>query len=310
MITLPAGIRTTGAFLTLALFISCVDSFEGTELHEQEIRGGTEVIGHPGMVMIQGAAGSCSGWILNERVIVTAAHCLPSPSGTGSFTVYYFRPGIGKEKIFSGSLRYAQDPNFDGTWQCGPSLCGFTLHDIAFLENISGTWSDTDHRDYLRVYQDYGNRISTVRVWGAGFNTYSGNGFGVLRNHVFAVNGDPYYNVLETEGDSTYNVCEGDSGGPAAKEVNGMEFVAGVLSLMVVPLWGDDKCSSDGGSQWYTRTNWEHLSWIASETNSHCSALTAHDFSYKRCFSIPFINHIAEEGYERNVAVAIASVIL
>lgn len=108
----------------------------------------------------------------------------------------------------------------------------------------------------MRVYQDKGNRISNVKLWGRGFNTHSGKGIGKLRYHVFPLNHNPDYNVIETEGTGSFNLCKGDSGGPIIKEVNTLELVAGVNSSGE---FSSENCTRDGGDQWHTRINGKKL---------------------------------------------------
>lgn len=294
---------------SLVMAIGCIDDVESPEFNSTsvEIIGGTQVTGHAGLVAINRTCSTCgcTGWMLSDTVIVTAAHCVSDPPGTAPFLIEYFDPVAGRTTVWNNNLDYARHPNYDETApKCGNHNddCRAS-HDIGYLHNTSGTWAQTAYLDYLRVFNDGGGLLGTIRMWGQGWESESGTS-GTLRHALFEVN-TYINNIIETLGTSTQAVCAGDSGGPVLKEVNGMELVAGVNSSSE-KLSQQNECSYDGGRQWETRTNADHITWILSETGEQCTDLYAHGLNYKRCFDIPFIEDIDEEGLPLETATAIA----
>lgn len=265
------------------------------------LRGGTPAP-HRGIVQLSSDVGICTGFFLNERIVVTAAHCVPAgPAGsTARFEIEGYRSSSKPNVLFSGFARFARDPDYSGN----------SANDVAVVYRDRDVWSGTNYQDYLRIYQDHGRRLARVRVWGAGYGTYSENGGGTLRYADFDVVGwpsEPSYGVFKTRGGDVFNMCEGDSGGPDI-ELAGIELVAGVNSKLATA--GDNACAEDGGYQYHARINWDVLSWIIAETESSCELMNANGYDYRRCFAIPFVNDIPEEGLDRSLATAIAVSVL
>ncbi len=237
----------------------------------QEIMGGTVTNGKRGIVQIDD---NCTGWLLNSRTVVTAAHCLPSKNGTRNFRISYFDPSGGKRGITnsSESMRYWRHPS----WTGGANF------DIGVIKRGSA-WSGTNSSDYLRVYQDSGSRMKRIRLWGAGFSTASGGGLGTLRNRKFDVDWNTYQYFITRAG-RTRRACRGDSGGPAIIEVSGVDLVAGVTSTGT--LKKTDRCVEQGGKQRHTRMNLFNLLWVIGVSGSSCTDASVGGFEARSCLKV------------------------
>ena len=310
------GSRATGVGLLLFAWgmgsSACVNGSVPAELGPDAgidsvfIRGGIAAP-HSGVVQLTryGSQSYCTGFLLNSTVVVTAAHCVPDDASgaTGLFFIWNYRTSSSNpDLIWADDAHFARNPNYAGDAE----------YDVGIIYLDQDQWPETGYRDYLRIYQDDGDRVGQLRVWGRGYSTYSGAGADTLRYGDFAVYGWPFsptHTLLHTEATDTLEVCKGDSGGPDIKFA-GLELVAGVNSQITDPLTGSERCSASWGGAVHARINQEVLAWIGQETGSQCDPLSTQGFAYARCFSIPFVNDVSGEGLDRGLATAIVNVIM
>lgn len=295
-----------------------------------------KITGYPGVVRItfpvraNGKRSSCTGWILNETTVVTAAHCVANSQGNNvlGIRIEYMRPGVGADPILTEGtpVQSKASPFWEGGFELGDFFSNplnpgeaNAKHDLGFIRS-STPWPNTTHLDYLRVYNDDLRTLTSVYVYGTGgiFRTVNQTDpDDKLRFSHFDLAPGPFSSdlVIVTVAGQTERLCSGDSGGPYIKKIDGLSLVAGVHH-------GTDRSTSDfcpkpGGTQWGEKLTWsgsDDFQWLRSFGVSCQFYTPAGDGNnYARCFSLPLISDVpaAEQKYgTKSKAVAIASAIL
>jgi hypothetical protein len=233
--------------------------------------------------------------MLNERVIVTAAHCIDAAHQGGELAniqIAYMRPGVGRDcSVLPVGETVSSFPS--------PFWEGDAKSDVAVIIANNG-WKGTTYRDYLRVFNDDSSEGDVVDIYGMGnlYNRVSKLPFDHLRKVRTKVidtvysNSDTYF--LTENGDSE-RICDGDSGGPVIMRPNGLDMVVGGVSQGVG--WGASTgfCGSSGANTHHEKLTWngpDDLDWVRSKTGASCSFYTPTGTknNYGRCFELPLIS--------------------
>lgn len=220
----------------------------GVQAQANPIVGGSVVTDYSfsEVVYIEGPGWICTGTLIDDYVILTAAHCIDS----GHASDYYVCGG--------------DDPYGEGCYWLNPaaSIHVHPDYDPEYISSDIGIIVLADDPEYGSPQeQDPGLKpIPYLAFDGAGVydvgTKFTGVGFGITGNndqsnpkkrHVELTITDVWLDVFEY-GSSTANTCSGDSGGPALKEVNGDLTVIGVVS------YGDQNCMQFGGD---SRTDYD-----------------------------------------------------
>jgi len=297
---------------------------------------GHKITGYPGVVRIRlpvrpdGKRSLCTGWILNENVVVTAAHCVQNSQGTNvlGMRIEYMRPGVGADPILTEGtpVQSMASPFYEGGFELDDVFSNplnpgeaNAKHDIGFIKSPT-PWPNTTHEDYLRVYNDDLRTLTSVYVYGVGniFRTVNASDPNdKLRFSHFDLDPGLFSSdlVIVTEAGQTERLCAGDSGGPYIKKIDGLSLVAGVHH-------GTDRsdsefCPGPGGTQWGEKMTWagsDDFQWLRG-FGVGCSfyAPSGNGNNYARCFSVPFISDVTagEQQYgTKATAAAIASTFL
>ncbi len=226
----------------------------------------------------------CTGFMINDTTIVTAAHCLTPFTTTDHsydwFNIDYYVGG-GFRNVTSGwdYLEFYIDENYTGT--------GDTKDDIGVVIRNDG-WEGCTNQDYVRLHRGGFGYIEKGKAYGYGVNKYSSTGWGVLRKgwlDVDWVGTNHFYNLADY-----YGMCDGDSGGPIYTIQNNRWLVLGLLSnVNTVSGQPDSKvCAYEGVKQRWVRMNDNNIDWIEEKTGVTCTNyhtdVGSIAYNYARCW--------------------------
>ncbi len=251
-------------------------------LTKSKIRLGTDT-NSKGKVEILNTTAYCSGTLINSRALVTAGHCIAELlyySGSQSYS------GIDWVKV-----KYF-DPNDDSpeTWTLGiedmnvilcPTYSSGTdaQSDIGII--IKNTPWGTNSDDYMKMWVGtMGNARHTI-IYGSGYDSYAGNGDGVMRRGNEYVDWYGTYHIYATE-NGQMQACNGDSGGPWVRDGDPWIYVTGVHSNSSLNYPGQ-KCTGSGKRMRACRIS-AKLGWISSVLQSYNAGSCSTSGDYGQCF--------------------------
>jgi secreted trypsin-like serine protease len=195
------------------------------------IVGGTTDHGHSAVALLYQDPGYiCSGTIVDERVYLTAAHCIESLNPNDYL-------------VIGGTDLYSDDPDYTINVEAVHIHPSYdpesTLNDIGVVELSTDSpvapyrWHESNDDEY-----DVGNRFTAV-----GFGDTGGSGDTSGTKRKVAMDILETYQDIYLYGTGTENTCFGDSGGPDIVEIDGYLTVLGVHSFVT-----GGGCFGNGGS--------------------------------------------------------------
>ncbi len=229
------------------------------------------------------SAGSCTGFIIGPREIVTAAHCIPADKKRPvRVTVRQPLGSLGTIDACvancSGVVENAQGyrhPNYTGAGDSGDDV-GVFVFDSDF-----GTFA-SHAVDRVRMMVNTTWNGAPIDVYGWGRNTQSGGG-GVAREGDMTVSwaGSKHFTANATG----TRACRGDSGGPAVRtSVTDHPLVVGVHSERAGNI-GPGCPYSDGFNRWMQVG--PKIPWIEARIGRSCNRYTSQtnsSITYARCW--------------------------
>ena len=269
--------RQLTVFLLLPAIVSCAFACScGIEKLRTRIINGREAERnrYPWMVGIIGGYGACGGTIINDRYVLTAAHCMNGPDNTPTArdNVKVILGAYERNEILARNGKYKK---LDIEW--------YEVHpDAGSVE-----WTKMKHENDIALIKlkeplQLGDEISPICL--PNFKTYS---------DLFTIGWGRHFNgkLVETDtlreaevdevdtgicrqlglvirdatkqicAGSNAGICNGDSGGPMSARINGHVYEVGVASFFI------NACGTQGGKRpdVYVRVT-GHLDWIRKET--------------------------------------------
>ncbi len=237
------------ALLLLFPILACTQTPEGVAPEEYILYGTPDTTAaHQAVVYITmesgGYGGACSGTLIAQNVVLTAAHCAAAPA---NMRVY-----IGNSvNTFSTELRVSQvtvHPNWDPNFQQTNNLA----NDIALLRLSSNAPGSVVPIPYLPsslalTSADVNN--TNLLFMGFGLTETGSSGTKLKMTQVLAniCEGSSWCNVsipnlgttqvppntIGIRMNANGGICSGDSGGPAFVTRGGVEYVAGINSFVM-----------------------------------------------------------------------------
>nr|XP_034342043.1 coagulation factor IX isoform X2 [Arvicanthis niloticus] len=207
----------------------------------------------------------CGGAIINEKWIVTAAHCLKPGDKIEVVAGEYNIDEKEDTEQRRNVIRAIPHHHYNAT-------INKYSHDIALLEldkplilNSYVTPICVADREYTNIFLKFGSGY--VSGWGKVFN--KGRQASILQNlrvplvdRATCLRSTTFtiYNNMFCAGyrEGGKDSCEGDSGGPHVTEVEGTNFLTGIIS------WGEE-CAMKGKYGIYTKVS-RYVNWIKEKT--------------------------------------------
>ncbi|XP_004685908.1 PREDICTED: coagulation factor IX [Condylura cristata] len=220
----------------------------------------------PWQVLLNGKINAfCGGSIINEKWIVTAAHCIEPGVNITVVAGEHNTEKIEKTEQKRNVIRAIPHHSYNAT-------INKYNHDIALLEldkpltlNSYVTPICVANKEYTNIFLKFGSGY--VSGWGRVFNR--GRSASVLqylkvplvdratclRSTKFTIYSNMFCAGYHEGGKDS---CQGDSGGPHITEVEGTNFLTGIIS------WGEE-CAVKGKYGIYTKVS-RYVNWIKEKT--------------------------------------------
>jgi len=226
----------------------------------------------------------CTGVLITDRALITAAHCVDhfSPNGARNFWKENFKIKDFGWAEWKGTVRINIHPNYTGESFGGDLDDG---DDIAVVKLIGDSFGfPNSHRH--RLYKGYMSEIGWMKAFGRGYSSNAGGGSGTLRYMNYKPDwAGPYHFLMYADDPS--RICLRDSGGPVRDltPTNGYPTVAGLITS--IQGFDGDLCSIDGGKQRAIRIQ-HKIRWIddmlGGNDSDDCTTFHDNGWVYERCW--------------------------
>ncbi len=252
-----------------------VSDIEPAALDRQEITNASTTADGAFVVHL---AGGCTASILSRHWLLTAAHCVDGWKDNGPMTV---KDGTGKQ-IFAGRASTFMHPDYEGWtdwWLFGKT--SDTDHDVALVQlqraGIEGPI------ETAALFTDWRLEVGeSVAVIAFGLGTTVGGSSdcgdgetGTKRKKVYLLKTVASRKLEIDYG--TSKICDGDSGSPWLRFLDGEEMIAGVTAN-VRPINDADAARLRPNMDWFEATT------AAAGVPLSCPVYHAQGYEYRRCF--------------------------
>jgi secreted trypsin-like serine protease len=230
--------------LVLAVFATaaisgCVAPTENTADSDEDIIGGVTDPGDPAVIALfahqpgQGSGSLCTASLISPTVLLHAAHCVdPREVGAGNVFVAIQGTSLNQATAVNNVASTHFDPKFD------PNRLN-NGHDVG-ISILAQPITNIKPLPFNKAPLSNALIGQPVRLVGYGLNNgVQQTGAGTKRQVTTKL--DAFNNQLLQIGDTKHQTCNGDSGGPAFMNINGVQTIVGVTSF------GQVGCTGNGG---------------------------------------------------------------
>jgi secreted trypsin-like serine protease len=219
----------------------------------------------PWQIMLRGAGSMCGGALIDERHVLTAAHCIKTPIELSSYKVY-----IGAHEI-NKPMYMEQELTVSKIWVHEQYSASTVANDVAVIR-LTNPIKISDKVNVICLPGPEAKSVNdTVWVSGWGRTAHLGETSPILKQTQMDTLGNKcnIYGAAFTEEKQICAgkhgvgyTCQGDSGGPLMYEYQGQWYLNGVVS------YGATDCGSVSGSPAVFARVKYYLAWIRSKMAS------------------------------------------
>jgi len=194
----------------------------------QSIIGGVLETGRPEVVLLRLQAGLCTGTLIEDEVVLTAAHCVADQvlSGNTDVGTVVFGTGFADRDAVQVGVRDIAMHRRYNINQLGLGL-PYDIAAIRLEEPAPSNVPPATFNDQPIDPELFEGELLLAVGFGND-NGQAGTGAGTKRRAFL-----PIARILDNRirsGNDNVNTCQGDSGGPGFLTINGLERVAGIVS--------------------------------------------------------------------------------
>lgn len=222
------GAAVAGAMLFSLGCLGSQQVDESIAVESLPIIGGVLDSGDPAVVMTTTYDGLCTGTLISDTVVLTAAHCIKGGIDAGQTGGrVYFGSGGSEDWIATRNITDL----FAHRFYEGGLSSGYDIGLIRLASPAPVDITPLPLNPYALDESYIGAQIRTVG-FGANYSDPDGqnqSGFGTKRQVQHAILDVNSERIVT--GDSAVNTCQGDSGGPTFMRINDVEYIIAVTSF-------------------------------------------------------------------------------